>query len=370
MAAKELILLWDNLIARAATALSASSTADGRSPAWLADQLRSQAWRSATGWTIVAGFNDKIDITEGTTGDATATLTPGTYATGALMAAQIQTQLNVAATDNTWTCTYNSSVFKFVIGHDEVATGGLEWSTGANAATSAGLCLGYDVSADDTGSGSYTADNVSYQSRHWIKANMGSAIAAEDTVLLGHNLSGGETVTIQQHTADTWSAPDNEDSAWTSTADPYVNQASAVSKQWTRIVIEDVGNTDGYVEIGVWSQSPRESFTSGYANGLSRGRAGLATRGVALEGAHFLDSRAQRKNRPVRLVMATDAERTSFETMLDTVEKYYNFFVFYDGTASIDVLYASFSSDPDITHQETALGDRWKITLPLEEALA
>ena len=114
-----------------------------------------------SGWLIVAGENDKLDITEGVTGDATATITAGNYATGALLATEIATRLNVAATDNTWTCTYSSATGKFTIGHNNAQTGGLEWLTGANAASSIGARLGYTVSADDTGAATYASDNAS-----------------------------------------------------------------------------------------------------------------------------------------------------------------------------------------------------------------
>ena len=114
------------------------------------------------GWLIVAGENDALDITEGVTGDASATLTAGNYATGALVAVEIATRLNVAATDNIWTCTYSSTTGKFTIGHNNAETGGIEWLTGANAATSIGGRLGYDMSADDTGEVSYAADAASY----------------------------------------------------------------------------------------------------------------------------------------------------------------------------------------------------------------
>jgi hypothetical protein len=114
--------------------------------------------KTAPNFTITAGTNDDIDITEGVTGDAIATIAAGDYATGAALATAVATAINTAATDNTWTCTYSTTTGKFTIGHDAVQTGGLEWNTGASTATSAADTLGYNTDADDTGASSYVGD--------------------------------------------------------------------------------------------------------------------------------------------------------------------------------------------------------------------
>jgi hypothetical protein len=114
--------------------------------------------KTAPSFTITAGSNDDIDITEGISGDAIATIAAGDYATGAALAAAVATAINAAATDNTWTCTFSSTTGKFTIGHDAVQTGGLEWNTGPSTATSAADELGYNTDADDTGASSYVGD--------------------------------------------------------------------------------------------------------------------------------------------------------------------------------------------------------------------
>jgi hypothetical protein len=107
---------------------------------------------------IIDASNAKIDITEGSSGDAVATIVSGTYASGTALATAVATALNAAATDNTWTCTYSTSTGKFTIGHDAVQTGALEWNTGSSTANSAGDILGFNTDADDTGASSYVGD--------------------------------------------------------------------------------------------------------------------------------------------------------------------------------------------------------------------
>lgn len=112
---------------------------------------------------IIAGTNDDLDFTEATSGDATATMTAGSY-TGATLATEIQTKVNAAASDNTYTCTYTISTRKFTIAR---ATGsdafGLEWKTGPNGSdnlnTHIGNTIGFEDNADDTGAITYTSDN-------------------------------------------------------------------------------------------------------------------------------------------------------------------------------------------------------------------
>ncbi len=72
-----------NRVMAAATVLTSSSEQPSAPKAWLKDQLRSKGLRWKLGWNIRAGETDKLDFTEGTSGDATGTLTAGNYATGA-----------------------------------------------------------------------------------------------------------------------------------------------------------------------------------------------------------------------------------------------------------------------------------------------
>ena len=111
---------------------------------------------------VVEGVNDSLDFTEGTSGAAVATITPGNYAP-ADYAAAVQAAMNAAATDNTYTCDYgvtgpaNTFNISRNVGADTID---LNWNTGPNAATTCGVMMGYSVAADDTGLTSYDADGT------------------------------------------------------------------------------------------------------------------------------------------------------------------------------------------------------------------
>ena len=106
--------------------------------------------------TIEADINNKLDWIEGVT-TKVATLTASTTYTPTTLAAHIQTIMRAQGDADT-TCVYNSTTRKITIANSTLETFTLKWSTGANADTTCGQTLGFDISADDSGALTYTAD--------------------------------------------------------------------------------------------------------------------------------------------------------------------------------------------------------------------
>ena len=358
--------LWQNFIQLSGTNITVSSEQVNFPKIWLRDQLRSKRWRTKIGWTIVAGFNDTIDITEGVSGDASATLTPGTYATGDLMAAEIQTQLNAAATDNIWTCTYDSSTNKFTIGHDATETGGIEWLNGTNAGTSAGLDLGYDVSADDTGSDSYAADNVSYQSRHWVKFDLVSTLEIKSAVVFDSNVLSSAVVTAQAHATDAWTSPIFEQ-VLTAGNSLFAKQFAGTSLRWWRFVIDDVQNPDGYVQLGIPFLGSYTQPNLGFFMAHAQERQELSEIAVADQGSHYQHERGTRRIWQVAWPGISSADKTNFETIANFVKVGRSFFFSLDAnTDETDLVYVIMSNGFSF---ESIQGDRWATSIELMEAI-
>jgi len=104
----------------------------------------------------VTATNKHIDFKEN--GDElTATLDLGSYTSTALCT-EIKKQLEEAGAF-TYTITYSTSTHKFTIAAS--STFSLLWNTGTHKATDISDLCGYSDAADDTGSASYVADNVS-----------------------------------------------------------------------------------------------------------------------------------------------------------------------------------------------------------------
>lgn len=105
--------------------------------------------------TITTGLNDKIDWIEDST-TYVATLTADDY-TPAELATEVQTEMRAISSTNI-EVTYNTTTKKITIANDEDVNLHLLWSTGANSTTTCGKVLGFDVTANDTGALTYTAD--------------------------------------------------------------------------------------------------------------------------------------------------------------------------------------------------------------------
>lgn len=369
MAAVTSRFCWQNF-AQFIGSLYTQSSEESASPHTFAlDQLRSKAWKTALGWTIVAGFNDKIDITEGVTGDATATLTAGTYATGALMAAEIQTQLNAAATDNTWTCTYDAATNKFTIGHDNTQTGGIEWSTGPNAATSAGRDLGYDVSADDTGAASYAADTVSYQSRHFLTIKLPASATVKFGAVLDHNLTASGTVLLLGNSSDSWTSPgttqtlSDENTAKTIRSLFFSDQ----TYQWWRFEFRDVTNQVGFTQIGLVHLGDYFQPTRAFAVNHTVNRDELTDIQEADQGAGFQDLKASAKVWLINFPGVTDNDVSSFDTMQDNRKIGRPLFFYFDPQNT--------AGDGDYFHLRRPISRQkipptlWNVTVELRQSL-
>lgn len=105
----------------------------------------------------VTSSNKYIDFNIGGS-ELNASLTEGSYSSPIALAREIATKMTALAGE-TISCSFSATTGKFTISK---ASGTLEllWDSGTNTANTAGTLLGYTVSADDTGSTSYTADSA------------------------------------------------------------------------------------------------------------------------------------------------------------------------------------------------------------------
>ena len=109
---------------------------------------------SFPGVTIVAGANDKMDFDEGA-GELTATVTPGFYATGAGLTAQLMAALNAVGVA-TFVVTFLSYLHYRIESNGVALT--LKIATGTNKAIAVWSDIGFSLVADKIGGVSYDAD--------------------------------------------------------------------------------------------------------------------------------------------------------------------------------------------------------------------
>lgn len=339
-------LAYNNKAVLAATSITVSSESVSFPHGNLRDALPSRVWRSLSGWTVYAGFNDKIDFNRG--GVLVATLTAGNYDTPTVMAAAIVAALEAADPVPVWACSYSTSTFKFTISSDLAFT--LLFGSGANIATDIAEDIGF--AAADTGSAtSHTAGSASYQSRHIAVFNLGSALVITLVVAQGHNVSASGTITaLAKASATVWSSPGFSQTL--SGADPrrYAYFASQSFQYWG-ILLTDVQNSAGYGELAVPFIGGYLQLAKAYAYGGQKMREELTGLSYAIGGAHYLQERATRHGYSARFEYFPDSELSNLETFAAAVKLGKPFFFDRDAGAS-DLLLYSFSTEPLVVTAE------------------
>lgn len=165
---------------------------------------RSEYWKPSGNFEVTTS-NQSIYISDGSL--KTATLTVGSYATPALMAAQVQTALN--AVSSSWTCTWSSSTNRFTIGRTGTAV--LHFNTTTNAAWD---MLGFTATAAaNISSSTYTAEEPRIHTSEWYQLDLGlpypaPAFCAVCPITEAFQLTGATSIKIMADNVDAnWSAP-------------------------------------------------------------------------------------------------------------------------------------------------------------------
>lgn len=282
------------------------------------DQLRSTKWKSALGWTIVAGFNDKLDYLDVLT-TRVATITPGTYETAAAMALEVETAINADATIFVVVTYDDVGIDKFTINRVLGApVFSLLHNTGANAATSISADLGFDVSSDDTGDRVYTSDEASYQSRHFITIKLPASAAVKFGAVLDHNLDASSgVVTLLGNSSDSWTSPGTTQ-VLSSINDEVTTRHLFFAEQtyqWWRFLFDDVQNPIGFLEVGLLHFSDYFQPTVAHAVDQQVDREELTDIQEADQGAGFQNLKAKAEIWALTFLGMTQNDVDSFETM-------------------------------------------------------
>lgn len=354
--------------------LTVSSEEAAYPKAWLKDPLRSKVWRSKIGWTVVTGYNDKINITEGSSSPSTAlaTVAAGTYATGSLMSAAIVTALNAVA-ENTWSCSYSGTTFKYTIEHDGVstaagATGTLDWSSGGSQNTSIATCLGFNLTSDLQGTTSFTGQTAVYQSRQWAKFDLGSDRSIQLALFHHNNVSSDNngTVKIQAHTSDAWTAPTISTSMsggeiWNTW------MTSAITYRWWRFEINNTEDVAGFTYAGVPFLGTYLEPSPGLSIRHTESYIQLSEIGFADNGAPFQHEKDQMRGYTLTWVGLTDSEKDKLKQAVEYLRVGRPFFFSVDPTNDADgIVYSIMTKGGSI---QKVAPSYWQVVMKTEEAI-
>lgn len=319
MAARTPRVCFTSLIKATATLLFADASQSAAPPSYLRNQVRSKAWRSPVGWVIVTGVNDKLDVIEGGVARV-ATIAAGTYATGADLATAVQTALNaMPGHTNTYTATYSTATRKFTLARNTgTDTMTLKFgSGGANFTTAAHHDLGFS-DADKSAATTYTSDVGVFQSRHWLKADLGSAASFTVAFVSDHNLTNG-TVTIQANATDVWTAPSFAQALAGSGSGLRGAFFASQSYRYLRALFDDTSNPAGFSQAGVWFVGPYLEPTRSFRQGHNESADDLSTLVVADQGAIYQDLRPAAETFEGEFFRLSRADRDALKLFEDAV---------------------------------------------------
>ncbi len=248
------------------------------------------------------------------------------------------------------------------------------WLTGANRARSIGRDLGYDVSADSASSLSHLAAGASYQSRHYLTFDVGSILGVRTAIVYDHNSDTGGTYTVQAAAA---AADVLDDPAYTAALDDNTDYlatfraaifAAEQSYRYWAVVIDDVANADGFVEIGlVYLGSWLEIDYRG--RGMDRSPIDFSAVAFSDQGVAFQDRKQATRAWDLKLEAQTLTVADDLDEIFQEILTGGCFFLIPEPDRTpLRVLYGFLPSAPKI--EEAAGGvDIWMIGLRFQEAL-
>jgi hypothetical protein len=219
---------------------------------------------SGWGWFYIGGSSRYIDFNYGSV--RAAALAAGNYDADSL-ATEIAAEMT-AVGGQTYTCTYSNTTNSFTI--SAPSNFSLLWSSGANKANSACDTLGFDDTADDTGTKSYTADylRIHTYAGFDIESWNSGAVTTTACVLLGLNVSESYQIfKLQKWTGAAYEDVDdftyNDDDGVA-----CVFYTTSGSEKY-RILVRDWTNADHYIEFGAVVLGAYQEISRGYEYGAS-----------------------------------------------------------------------------------------------------
>jgi hypothetical protein len=350
-----------NLVTAAGSSRLASSEQVTLPLAALLNQLRSDVWRSKLGWTIGAE-NDKLDFFVFGVGNFTATIAHGTYATGGALATAILVALEAEYATAVWVVTYAGISTHFFTIESDVDFS-LKFATGAGVANGIARDIGFGA-IDSSLAMTHSSSNAVYQSRQWITVDLGAAANFQAVVVANHNLGAVGTMKIQASASNLVgvglaAAPTvNQALSGSGSALRYYYFGAAQPYRYLRLLIDDVVNSDGYTELGLWFCgafiAPR-AFQPEAQDGTEP----LDDLATAANGAHYRVTRQNRDHWTLNWRFISTAERAILKAFIQRVGVGGNFFFAFDASGDPTNLRLCFFKAPPPDFDAMGSGTIW-----------
>lgn len=340
------------------------------------DTFRSKVWKPSGYFLIVLDTNDKIYIDDGT--QKTITLTAGEYTTPALMATEVQTQLN--ASSSGWTFDHNDAAgaYKFRFAHASGHT--LEFSNSTEAAWN---LLGFTLGVDEVMSTERDADEQRNHQYEFVTYDLGGNQAIEFFSVISpldeeFSISDQANIKLMANNLDQWDAPPLEITLVRSDGGlfKFLDDVADSSYRFWRFQFEDKYSPSGptgfslaYIYIGDYATLDSRNIQRGFTKTIDD----PSRTSTSESGALFFD----RKTKFSRLQQSSIAlidqdQRDTLEQLFFDFGTTTPFFVSYDPRLSLSnnlfdlTKYVVFEKPPKFTHVNHNL---FNMTLSFREVL-
>lgn len=326
-------------------------------------QRRSKVWRSNGFWVVETGSNE-IVFQETIAVDLVASVAVGEYTSSASFFAAIKAALEATGA-STYTVSADTTTGKIKIVSNGTGGGGilsLIW-TDPQSADMAAL-MGFDTASDMTGLLTYLSDFLRIHSNEWVKWDMGISTNPTDFVLIGPRnmpikISPSSTLTLQGNETDAWSSPSYSQVLTYNDAVIYLSDALGLHTEalrYWRLLIEDLDNPNGYVEVGSLYLGDFYAPTRGCAQfpfGISPVD---RTDTVFSEGGQtYSDIREKTTRFSISWNALTKEEKEEFENFFEQVGTGIPFFISMDSdtvwstSSNAQIRYVKFENEPSFS---------------------
>ncbi len=118
-----------------------------------------------------------------------------------------------------------------------------------------------------------------------VTIDFGSAVEIDRLVLQGHNLTNGSTITLKADDNSGFTSPESVSITWRSGV--IITDFTGMTYRYWKLEIADSGNSDGYLELGMFLLGKTEEFNAYLPRGWERTRLDPAKISVAASGKKF-----------------------------------------------------------------------------------
>lgn len=203
----------------------------------------------------------------------------------------------------------------------------------------------------------------------WWKVDLGSAKGFTFAALLNHNLTAGDTVSVQANATDSWGAPSFSQALTVVEGGIICAYFARQTYRWVRFAVAKASGT--YIEAGRAIVADHYAPAANYATGMQAAVEDLSTGLLTISGQYHGDILPIRRVFTLPFSRIGTTQKQEIEAIHAIVHTVTPFMVTLDdANVQPSSYYVRFKQGPQFTADpQFPKGDRWNGSITLEEML-